>query len=69
MRKDITLQELISYLTDLSVKYRLTTNWDMGDYEEIEVNEFYKHFFDQFTNVNQQLVNLEKKMIKYWESK
>ena len=68
MRREIKLKELISYIiNDLSVNYRLTTGWDRGDYENEDVNDFYKHFKKDFEKIGNQLGKLENKMVKYWD--
>ena len=66
MRKDLTLQEVISYIvSDLSVKYRLTTCSDW-DNENDDVKRFYKHFGKDFYMINKKLSNLEERMVDYW---
>ena len=68
MRKDLTLQEVISYIvSDLSVKYRLTTSWDCSQFENEDVNDFYKFFKKDFEKINNELGKLENRMVYYWE--
>ena len=65
MKRDIKLKELISSISDLSVKYRLTTGWGIK-YENEDVNDFYENFNKDFEKIGNQLGKLENKMIKYW---
>ena len=66
MRKDVTLQEVISYIvSDLSVKYRLTTCSDW-DNENDDVKRFYKHFHKDFEKMNKKLSKLEVRMVDYF---